>query len=117
MVLTVSFALSPVIGLCCHRRRPRCEKHRRQLDTSVEASRPHDFAVRIRRIRLARRSRPSHPALNVRDDRDTPLNPRRDSAKDAGDLGPRPSGIFFGAGVDRANQVESAGEIAFYAQA
>jgi hypothetical protein len=43
MVLTVSFALSPVIGLCCHRRR---WSRLHQLDASVEASGPHDFAVR-----------------------------------------------------------------------
>ena len=43
MVLTVSFALSPVIGLCCHRRR---RSFLRRLDASVEASGPHDFAVR-----------------------------------------------------------------------
>ncbi|HET7490416.1 MAG TPA: hypothetical protein VFK01_00925, partial [Bradyrhizobium sp.] len=39
---TVSFALSPVIGLCCHRR----QQNIRRLNASVEASRPHDFAVR-----------------------------------------------------------------------
>jgi hypothetical protein len=43
MVLTAYFALSPVTGLSCHR-------HRRnffhQLDASVGASGPHDFAVR-----------------------------------------------------------------------
>ena len=44
MVLTVSFGLSPVIGLSCHRHR---QKGFRQLDASVEASGPHDFAVRI----------------------------------------------------------------------
>jgi len=33
MVLTVSFVLSPVIGLCCHRRR-RDAKHHRQLDAN-----------------------------------------------------------------------------------
>ena len=53
---TVSFELSPVIGLSCHRRWPRCEKHRRQLDASVEASRPHDFAVRQTRSRQVARS-------------------------------------------------------------
>jgi hypothetical protein len=47
MVLTAYFGLSPVIGLSCHRHR-RDAKHRRQLDTSVEASGPHDFAVRTR---------------------------------------------------------------------
>jgi hypothetical protein len=44
MVLTVSFALFPVIGLCCHRRQ---RDTSRSLDASVEASEPHDFAVRL----------------------------------------------------------------------
>jgi hypothetical protein len=43
MVLTVSFALSPVIGLSCHRH---WWNRFRQFDASVEASGPHDFAVR-----------------------------------------------------------------------
>jgi hypothetical protein len=43
MVLTVSFVLSPVIGLFCHRHRRSCL---RKLDAGVEASGPHDFAVR-----------------------------------------------------------------------
>jgi hypothetical protein len=42
MVLTVSFVLSPVTMLGCHRRL----RFTRQLDTSVGASGPHDFAVR-----------------------------------------------------------------------
>src|SRR6266481_4998691 len=53
MVLTVSFALSPVTGLFCHRR-PRIKSclspvgptRLRELDASVGASGPHDFAVR-----------------------------------------------------------------------
>jgi hypothetical protein len=48
MVLTAYFVLSPVIGLFCHRHQQRC---RHQLDTSVEASGPHDFAVRFSAIR------------------------------------------------------------------
>src|SRR3954447_12321694 len=44
MVLTVSFVISPVIGLDCHRRFASEQK----LDASVEASGPHDFAVRVR---------------------------------------------------------------------
>jgi hypothetical protein len=48
MVLTVSFVLSPVTGLYCHRRR-RDAEHRRQLDISVGMSGPHDFAVRAQR--------------------------------------------------------------------
>jgi hypothetical protein len=48
-------------------------KHRRQLDASVEATRPRGFVIRERRIRPKRHLRPSPPAPNVRDDRDTPL--------------------------------------------
>jgi hypothetical protein len=71
MVLTVYFGLSLVTGLCCHHR---LRDHRLdKLDISVGISGPHDFAVRDRRIRLARRPRPPHPAPNVRDDRETPL--------------------------------------------
>src|ERR1700682_553840 len=51
MVLTVSFVLSPVTGLFCHRHRQNCF---RQLDTSVGASGPHDFAVRFSLARQAR---------------------------------------------------------------
>src|ERR1700730_16203005 len=40
---TAYFVLSPAIGLSCHRHR-RCLD--RQLDAGVEASGPHDFAVR-----------------------------------------------------------------------
>jgi hypothetical protein len=72
MVLTVSFVLFPVIGLSCHRRR-RDAKHHRQLDIGVEISEPHDFAVCGSRSRQARAPHPSHPAPNVRDDREAPL--------------------------------------------
>jgi hypothetical protein len=58
MVLTVSFVLSPVIGLCCHRR---SASNPAKLDASVEASGPHDFAVRISAIRQRRYQRPPHP--------------------------------------------------------
>jgi hypothetical protein len=43
MVLTAYIALSPVTGLVCHRR---WRNIFRQLDASVGASGPHDFAVR-----------------------------------------------------------------------
>ena len=52
MVLTVSFALSPVTGLSCHCRLRSC-LHR--LDTSVGASGPRDFSVRVGAIRQRRR--------------------------------------------------------------
>jgi hypothetical protein len=46
---TVSFVLSPVIGLFCHRH-PRSVSFQ-ELDASVETSGPHDFAVRFSRVR------------------------------------------------------------------
>jgi hypothetical protein len=86
MVLTVSFVISPVIGLSCHRHQADCgfsnpvgpTKTSARLDAGVEASGPHDFAVResiFRRTRfpsltakppcnfIARKmlSRPPHP--------------------------------------------------------
>ena len=51
VVLTVSFVLSPETWLCCLRHR-RDAKHRRQLDTCLGVSGPHDFAVRLKLIRL-----------------------------------------------------------------
>jgi hypothetical protein len=51
MVLTVSFGLSSATGLSCHRHQ---RNKFRQFDASVGASGPHDFAVRISAIRLAR---------------------------------------------------------------
>ena len=69
MVLTVSFVLSPVIGLVCHRHLARLLA---RLDAGVEASEPHDFAVRVSTVRQARRPRPPHPA-HVGDVRNAPL--------------------------------------------
>jgi hypothetical protein len=76
MVLTVSFVISPVTGLFATVARKKlapCE-----LDASIGASEPHDFAVRKLRRSSAPKGattlpRPPHPAPNVRDDRDTPL--------------------------------------------
>src|ERR1700737_1087492 len=48
MVLTVSFVLSPVTGLFCHRR---LSDNSAKLDASVGASGPHDFAVRADAVR------------------------------------------------------------------
>ena len=69
MVLTVYFVLTPVIGLSCHRRPADISA---RLDAGVEASGPHDFAVRISAIRQKRISVHRIPS-RVRDDRDTPL--------------------------------------------
>jgi hypothetical protein len=57
----------------------------RKLDTRVGVSGPHGLAVRKdafrRRASAEASSRPSHPASNVRDDRDTPLLWRRDGQR------------------------------------
>jgi hypothetical protein len=61
MVLTVSSALSPVTGLCCHRHQRNLF---RELDASVGASGPHGFAVRTQRhssFDVARVHRIPHP--------------------------------------------------------
>jgi hypothetical protein len=103
---TAYVALSPVTGLFCHRRLRisglsapgRADLPSRELDASVGASGPHDFAVRsnISRQRAVDRSqvpknppcdpiarktlpRPPHPVPYVRDDRETPLCVGRDS--------------------------------------
>jgi len=52
--------------------------HHRQLDLSVGRPGPHDFAVRENAVRRSAFSRPSHPAFNVRDDREAPLFRARD---------------------------------------
>jgi hypothetical protein len=77
-VLTVSFELSPVSRAFLP---PSfAQDALRKLDISVGISGPHDFAVRETRARQARDPRPSHPAPNVRDDRETPLVMRRGTA-------------------------------------
>src|SRR3954447_4027935 len=68
VVLTVSFVISPVIGLCCHRRFA-CAK----LDASVEASGPHDFAVRVQPRSSAVLTSVHRIPSRVRDDRERPL--------------------------------------------
>src|ERR1700730_8086508 len=67
MALTVSFVLSPVTGLFCHRRL----RIAPQLDASVGASGPHDFSVRInaarlRRYRVHRIPRPTSVTIAIR---------------------------------------------------
>jgi hypothetical protein len=113
MVLTAYFVLSSVIGLFCHRRR-RSYLHR--LNTSVEASGPHDFAVRApRHSSFRRRERPSHPASRFVTIAHTPLLPRRDGASCGFDLPDGTSQIFFTRGLDDPNHVEISCEIGFYA--
>jgi hypothetical protein len=114
MVLTVSFVLSPVTGLFCHRR---LRVTTCKLDASVGASGPHDFAVRVSAARLASPKRPSHPAPNVRDDRDTPLLWGAGQHRSIPVSTKSGSGIFLQVGLDHPNQIESLQQIAVYAHA
>src|SRR5216684_912501 len=125
MVLTAYVVLSPVTGLFCHRRQriwfclsPVGPTQLRELDASVGASGPHDFAVRsnISRRRAVDRSRiqRTRPAIpsrakrcrvhripsRVRDDHDTPLCVGRDAKSSRGDLGGAKTGIFLHSGLD-----------------
>jgi hypothetical protein len=97
MVLTVSFALSSVTGLVCHRHQRNCL---RELDASVGASGPHDFAVR--------KSAPSseaQPASTASRPASVTIASRPSVGRDGGgyrsDLGVRRSGIFSQRGLDR----------------
>jgi hypothetical protein len=78
MVLTVSFVLSPVNGLVCHRHQRKLvfanltPASRRQNHTTSPSANP--------RPRLERSLRPPHPAPYVCDDRETPLCVGRDGA-------------------------------------
>jgi hypothetical protein len=79
MVLTVSFALFPGTGLSCPRH-PWEALASQELDASVGAPEPRDFAVRAMLVRLSTWPRPPHPAPYVRDDRETPLLWERDDS-------------------------------------
>src|SRR3954452_17980954 len=95
MVLTVSFVISPVIGLCCHRRFASAQNltpasRRQDHTTSPSAS--------ARFVKHATASTASR--ANVRDDRETPLCVGRDGASCRVDLGCWRSRIFFATGLD-----------------
>jgi hypothetical protein len=91
MVLTVSFELSPVTGLCCHRHRRNLF---RQLDASVGASGPHDFAVRkvsafVNAPPASTASRPAFVTIASRP------SVGRDGERYAGDLGQKGTEEFL----------------------
>jgi hypothetical protein len=76
-------------------------KHRHQLDPSVGGSGPHDFAVRAGTLRRLMPTRPPHPALHVRDDREAPLLRARDGDCSIAVSTKSKSEIFFVGGLDR----------------
>jgi hypothetical protein len=98
MVLTAYFVISPVIGLSCHRRQ-RNSFH--QLDASVEASGPHDFAVRKKGALVSsapRVHRILHPPFVTIAKRPSIGSERK---RYRSDLGRKGIGIFLRAGLDR----------------
>jgi hypothetical protein len=72
------YVISSVTGLSCHRH---FAINAARLSASVGAPGPHDFAVRVSLRSSCAAQRPSHPALHVRDDRDTPLFGRGGTAQ------------------------------------
>src|SRR5260370_36512020 len=98
MVLTVSFVLSPVIGLLSPSLADygfvvpgRARKNLRQLDASAGASGPHDFAVResISRLRAVIAHGKIRPAITWRAQRCGVhrIQPRARAARDTPLLG------------------------------
>jgi hypothetical protein len=86
-----------------------------KLDAGVEASGPHDFAVRIRRCRQQHHPRPPHPAPTFVTMANAPL-----SGRDGHDIEliwiSEKQKYFLRRGLDRANHVDRLREISFSAQ-
>jgi hypothetical protein len=70
---TVSFVVSPETGLCCLRRWRDAYASSASLIPASGYQNATTSPSAHSRVRLAHDKRPSHPASNVRDDRDTPL--------------------------------------------
>ena len=89
---------------------PRHRRFRhRQLDLSVGRSGPYDLAVRAWLARLATPTRPPHPALNTPDDAQRPSYRARDARRKTC-ISEKRKRYILREGLDRANQVEMAGE-------
>src|ERR1700753_2132871 len=80
---------SDITSVRCKASSPVIRGHHHELDASVGASGPHDFAVRSDVVRLTTSKRPPHPKPNVRGDRAYAPHLGRDGAGDASDLGSR----------------------------
>jgi len=103
MVLTVSFVLSPAIGSFATVAGRKCF---RRLDASVEASGPHDFAVRDQHPRQKRLPRPPHPAPRSWRSRYAP-HVGRDEGRYGGDLGRHGTKLFYAMGLDSPDHTKS----------
>jgi len=97
MVLTVSFELSSVIGLFVTVIPEKLASQ--ELDAGIEASGPHDFAVRLTRhsskaLQASTASRSTSVTIAS-----APLT-EQDGESSKSDLGKMRSGIFFRMGLD-----------------
>jgi hypothetical protein len=83
MVLTVSFALSLGSGLSCPRRRAIISRDLVSASGGQDHTPSPSASASFVRVPKARATptRPSHPALNVRDDREAPLLSERGTAR------------------------------------
>jgi hypothetical protein len=81
-----------------------------ELDPSVGGPGPHDFAVRFGIARLTMLSRPSHPAANVHDDRDTPLLWSR-TGRTIASIAFLKREIFLRTGIDTISENQHVGQI------
>ena len=88
--------LSPAIGLFCHRHLARLLA---RLDAGVEASGPHDLAVREINALVSSAARVPHPAPRFVTLRNAPL-PGQDVVSCRVDLPDGESGIFLQPGLD-----------------
>jgi hypothetical protein len=75
------------------------DKKLHRLDANLEASGPHDFAVRFSAVRQGRFHVHCIP-FRVRDDREPPLWKERDRKRYTADLAILKIGIFFHQGLD-----------------
>jgi hypothetical protein len=100
------YVISPVTGLCCHRRpwfvstnlAPASGRQDHTISPSAIAS------VVAQKLRLTL-PRPSHPASNVRDDREAPLMWQRDGDHFRFDLGFSRSDLFLLRRLDRFSRM------------
>ncbi len=83
------------------------------LDPSVGGSGPRALAVRICTLRRSAPTRPSHPAANVRDDREPPLLQQQDAQTTAGDLPDGASEILQRQGRDGSTRLNPQCKSAF----
>jgi hypothetical protein len=106
---TAYIALSLATGFVATIARKKRASH--ELDASVGASEPHDFAVRKQRRSSLARHRVHRIPPYVRDDHDTPLLVRRDGQACSDDLPDGGRGNIFGRGAGQVLVICPTGQL------